>query len=208
MAKVVSPLFSFSASGALAKSLVYFPWKGIPCVRQWVTPSNPNTDAQQTQRGNLRACVDDIHAAILAALKPFAEADRVAYATLASTFARPRTWFNSICKIWLDQLRSGNLSTVYRGGSVVPGDGTLLVTLYADEIIAAKITTGNFMYGTSKTLLLNTMAATPDLENFEMTATITGLTNGVKYFIQFQPTDTADFIGAESGIFSGVPAVP
>lgn len=206
MAKVVSPLFSFSASGALAKSLVYFPWKGIPCVRQWVVPSNPDTDAQKAQRGNLRAAADDIHDAMLAATNPLAEADRVAYATLASTFAKPRTWWNAICKIFLDQLRAAKQATVYRGGSVVPGDGTLTVTVYSDEIIAAKITTGNFMYGTSKTLLLNTMAATPDLEGEEMTAVIPDLTNGAKYFVKFVPTAEADYVGAESGIYSGVPA--
>ena len=50
MAKVTAPLFSFTATGKIAKSLVYSAWKGIQDVRGYVTPANPNTPAQQTQR--------------------------------------------------------------------------------------------------------------------------------------------------------------
>lgn len=50
MASVKGPLFSLSASGAVAKTLVYGSWKGVKTVRQHVDPANPNTAAQQTQR--------------------------------------------------------------------------------------------------------------------------------------------------------------
>lgn len=206
MAKVISPLFSFGASGALGKSIVFFPWKGIDCVRQWVTPANPNSDAQDTQRGYLEAAVDDIHAAMADATHPLGDTDKAAYSTLASIFATPRTWFNSICKIFLDQLRAGKEGTTYRDGSLTPGDGELAVEIYSDEIVATKIETGNFKYGTTKAVLLDTQAATPDLVNHKMTATIASLTNGTKYFVKFVPATVAAYVGADSGIYSGVPA--
>lgn len=50
MASLKGPLFSLSASGAVAKTLVYGSWKGVKTVRQHVDPANPNTAAQQAQR--------------------------------------------------------------------------------------------------------------------------------------------------------------
>lgn len=46
MAKVDGPLFSFSASGSLADTIVFSRWKGRPYVRQRVIPSNPRTGLQ------------------------------------------------------------------------------------------------------------------------------------------------------------------
>lgn len=57
MAVVKGPLFSLSASGQIAKSLVYMTWKGIKDVRQHVTPANPQTTDQTTQRDALSDCV-------------------------------------------------------------------------------------------------------------------------------------------------------
>lgn len=50
MAKVTGPLFSISASGAIAKSMVHFGWKGTSVVRQWLKPANPKSDTQGDQR--------------------------------------------------------------------------------------------------------------------------------------------------------------
>lgn len=50
MAKTQGPLFSVSASGKLADSLVYFAWKGINVVRQWVIPVNKMSLTQGDQR--------------------------------------------------------------------------------------------------------------------------------------------------------------
>ena len=50
MAKTTGPLFSVSASGKIADSLVYFAWKGVNVVRQWVIPSNPQSATQGDQR--------------------------------------------------------------------------------------------------------------------------------------------------------------
>ena len=62
MAKVTSPLFSFSASGQIGKALVYASWKGISYVKKYVAPSNSNTSAQQVIRGYFSTAVDAWHA--------------------------------------------------------------------------------------------------------------------------------------------------
>lgn len=46
MAKVTGPLFSMSASGKLANSIVFFGWKGLHVVREWIKPTNPKTADQ------------------------------------------------------------------------------------------------------------------------------------------------------------------
>jgi hypothetical protein len=50
MAKVTGPLQSFSASGQIAKSIVFGAWKGINYVRQYVIPANPQSESQGDQR--------------------------------------------------------------------------------------------------------------------------------------------------------------
>ena len=50
MAKVTGPLMSMSASGKIADTLVYFAWKGIHVVREWLKPANPKTNDQGDQR--------------------------------------------------------------------------------------------------------------------------------------------------------------
>jgi hypothetical protein len=50
MAKVTGPLFSMSASGKIANSMVFFGWKGLNVVRQWVIPANK----MSADQGNFR----------------------------------------------------------------------------------------------------------------------------------------------------------
>jgi len=40
MAKVTGPLYSMSASGTIGKAMVFFGWKGINVVREWLIPKN------------------------------------------------------------------------------------------------------------------------------------------------------------------------
>ena len=58
MAKVEGPLFSISAGGKLADSIVFANWKGIPYVRKYVIPSNPQTAGQTAIRDAFRAYVE------------------------------------------------------------------------------------------------------------------------------------------------------
>lgn len=57
MATVKAPLLSLDARGQLGKALVYMGWKGLKTVRQHVTPANPQTAAQTTQRGLVTSTV-------------------------------------------------------------------------------------------------------------------------------------------------------
>jgi len=50
MARTTGPLLSLGGSGAIAKTQVYSTWRGIPYVRQYTKPANPNTSAQQSTR--------------------------------------------------------------------------------------------------------------------------------------------------------------
>lgn len=61
MAKVKGPLFSLSASGQLAKTLIYADWKGIDYAKQYVIPANPKTADQQEQRGFFTSAIEAWH---------------------------------------------------------------------------------------------------------------------------------------------------
>lgn len=50
MAKCTGPLYSLSASGKIANAMVYFTWKGVNVVREWLKPANPQSPAQGNQR--------------------------------------------------------------------------------------------------------------------------------------------------------------
>ncbi|MCJ7828227.1 MAG: hypothetical protein MUP81_00605 [Dehalococcoidia bacterium] len=60
MAKVTGPLYSMTASGKIADAMVFFSWKGISVVRQWLIPHNKQSVDQGDQRQILggvgRAC--------------------------------------------------------------------------------------------------------------------------------------------------------
>jgi len=46
MAKVTGPLYSMTASGKIADAMVFFSWKGVSVVRQWLVPANPQSAGQ------------------------------------------------------------------------------------------------------------------------------------------------------------------
>ncbi len=56
MAKVTGPLMSMTASGKIADTLVFFSWKGIATVRQWIIPANP----QSADQGDIRLVIGGI----------------------------------------------------------------------------------------------------------------------------------------------------
>lgn len=202
MAKLKAPLLSMGASGAIGKTMVFFNWKGIDAVREYVIPSNPKTTAQNTQRGYLIAAVDAIHAAQAAAANPLDDNDISAYALLGSLQPTPSTWFNAICRQWLKQKVAGKIPSIFRNMAAVGGSELLTVTgNQAPE--SGVMNDGKLHYGTSKSALINSVDCTiPELSAGKE---ITGLTKGVKYFVQFRPLIPVDFIGSNSGIYYGVP---
>lgn len=50
MAKATGPLYSMSASGKIGNAIVFFSWKGVNAVRQWVVPTNRMTGPMGDQR--------------------------------------------------------------------------------------------------------------------------------------------------------------
>ncbi len=198
MAKLKGPLFSLGASQKLADTLVYFSWKGLNVVREYVIPSNPKTTKQVTQRGYLTAAVAAVHAAQAHDTNPLVEADATAYSLWASVVQKATTWFNQVCRNWIDNNVATTLGCVCSGGSLdntTPGQ--LDAEVFLSEVTCAA---GKFFYGTSKTALINSEVAV--ITTQVATASIAGLTAGVKYFVQFV-VDAADPCeGAKSGIYT------
>lgn len=54
MSKVTAPLLSFDARGKIADTQVYANWRGIPYVRRYTVPANPQTTAQTLTRDIFR----------------------------------------------------------------------------------------------------------------------------------------------------------
>ena len=50
MPKINGPLLSFGAGGQIGKTAVFSKWRGVPYVRQYAVPANPNTTEQQKTR--------------------------------------------------------------------------------------------------------------------------------------------------------------
>ena len=203
MAKLKAPLMSLGASGALGKALVFFGWKGLDVVREYVIPANPKTTAQNTQRGYLTDAVAAIHARQASSTNTLNAGDISAYALLGSTFATPRTWFNQIVKQWLNQKVAGKIPVIFHDMGVMPIAGGLNVKGWLTEESGTQVS-GNLHYGTSKTALINTKGCAQVQLNGTMP--ITGLTTGVKYYVQYRCTGPATFLGANSGIYYGVAA--
>jgi hypothetical protein len=204
MAIVTAPLFSLGASGSIAKTLTYFPWKGLRCVRQRVVPANPNSSAQQVQRGYFGDAVDLVHAAQVEALNPLNALDVAAYALKGTTRSSPRTWFNEAVKNYIDQNVAGAFGIVFRGATSTPGAGQVAITLKIEKQSGAggSLTAGNILYGSTKSALVNSAAATIGAE--AISYTIASLGSGERVYWKFVSTAHDDFDGTESGIYTDV----
>jgi len=202
MAKLKAPLLSLGAAGAIGKSIVFFNWKGIDVVREYVVPANPKTTPQNTQRGYLKAAVTLIHYCQGLAANPLVAADASAYALLGSLQPTPRTWFNTICRQWLKQRVAGQHPSIYHGGGAVGGSTeiTLTAQVSSDEIA---VDDGKIYYGTSPSALINSV----DCTKGELAAghSVTSLVAGTKYYLQYRPNSPAKQVGSNSGIFYAVP---
>jgi hypothetical protein len=210
MAKLKAPLLSLGASGAIGRSLVYFPWKGLDCVREYVVPANPDTTAQGIQRGYLKAAVNAVHDAQARPDNPLDEADMSAYALFASLQATPMTWFNKIIEMWLEVKKAEKVPVIYSDGNITDKDRTALdLFIKLNEETGSQLADGKFYFGTSKSALINAVTALITggdkavLEDEDLSAF---LTVGKKYFVQFRPDATDPCVGANSGIYYFVAA--
>lgn len=200
MAKLKAPLMSLGAAGAIGKTIVFFPWKGINAAREYVIPANPKTTAQNTQRGYVTAAVANIHAVMAMAAHPLTEVDKTALSLYGSTFPTPRTWFNVAVKQWVDRVIASLLGFNMTDGVMTPGAGSIAASIWA---IGDDITAGKFYYGPSKTSMVKSEVSADAAGHH--TATIAGLTAGVKYYIQFVGTAPASYVGLKSGIYHATP---
>lgn len=172
MAKVKAPLFGLGARGQLGKVLVYFPWKGIDAVREYVIPTNPRSTLQTSQRNKLKAAVDEFHGASYSAV------DLSAWTRFASTLAKVMTGFNAMCKTHIDEAVLGNAWE--RISDVVISDITATGALFT----ITKGSTGNTpdcKYGISKTFMPGSEAFA-DQTGDSWTATLSGLTANTDYY--------------------------
>ncbi len=198
MAKLKAPLFSLGASQQLGKALVFFGWKGLNVVREYVIPSNPKTTLQKSQRAKLTAAVAAIHTAQADADHPLDEADVSAYALWAGVVQSATTWFNQAVRNYIDVSVDEKLPCLCSDGTL---DNTTPEQLDAEIYLwEATCVAGKFSWGTSKTALINTEDAV--ILTQIATATISGLVPGTKYFVQFRadPADPSE--GARSGIYT------
>lgn len=205
MAKVKAPFFGLGASGQLGKSLVYFGWKGLDVVREYVVPSNPKTSGQTTQRGYLTAAVAKIHTAQAAAANPLDADDISAYALLASVVKSATTWFNQAVKEWVDCKVAGNDPLIYNDFTISdPTHDSIDLIIYLSEETGSQLAAGKFYFGTSKTALIHSFAAVlnagvdMDIVNGDLSAFLTA---GVKYFVQFRPDVGDPSVDCNSGIY-------
>jgi len=204
MAKLKGPLFSLGASQQLGKALVFFGWKGLDVVREYVIPANPRSSGQTTQRGYLTAAVAAIHAEQALSALPLNAADVTAYALWASVVQAATTWFNQLVRHWIDITIAGDTPAIFREGVSTPGVDKIHATIYCNEINGADITAATFFYGTSKTALIHSVAAGLTPVALLADADLSPLTTGVKYFWQCRVDAGENCEGVRSGIYHAV----
>lgn len=190
MAKLKGPLFSFGARGQLGEALVYFPWKGIHCVRTYVVPANPNTSDQQTQRTLFEGAVDDWHDVAL-------DADDVAaWKRRAAVKPSPMSGFNAFVGEHVDIGVAGETPNMgYDGGLTDDADHTFSGSIEEDGTADAV----DMEWGTSPTALINTSAGAETTDVWACTPT--DVVTGQTIYARFVLKAAAAVIGT-TGIFT------
>ena len=172
MAKVIAPLFSFGASGKLADSLVFFPFKGVNAVRSYVVPANPKSAAQQTQRGYMTGAVDEWHAA------GYTASDRAAWNRLATTLGKGLSGFNAFCRFHIAESVAGGTWT--RMADVLDS----AIGPAGFQVNVTKVSGGDtpsIHYGVSPTFMPNSQVLVDQTGN-DWEVTITGLSSTTLYY--------------------------
>ena len=188
MAKVKGPLFSLSASGQIAKTLVYGDWKGIDVVRKYVIPANPNTAGQQQQRGYFRNAVEDWHT------DGFTAIDVAAWNLYALALKVAQSGFNVLVKLkvlcavdaetWV-ALVNCLVTTITAVGATINITGTVGSTV-------------KLYWGTSKTSMFNEEAMVDTAGDYEVT--LAACAASTKYYFYIKDVTAAN--QARTGIYS------
>lgn len=172
MAKLNAPLMSFGARGAIAKAVVYFPWKGINCAREYVVPANPRSAAQIIQRNILKAAVTEWHAVVYTAL------DLVGWNRLAGTLADTMSGFNAMIRTHVTEKLLGNVWTRI-DNAVISAVGPATFTVTVDKVSGGLAP--YIWYGTSKTFLPSSQICT-DLTGGKWAGVVAGLQSDTLYY--------------------------
>ena len=184
MAKLKAPLMSLGAAGAIGKALVFFSWKGLDVVREYVIPANPKSELQIAQRALFTDAITLIHYAEALVGSPLGAADKTAYALYGSTEPTPRTWFNQAIARHIIAAVKGEHPQLHGDADFTepaPTQTTLVLYNYAYPA-----EDGYMYWGTTKTSMPNMVACSG--VGGEHTAVMTGFVKGNKYFFQFRPT--------------------
>lgn len=137
MAKVVAPLQSFSASGKIGKSLVFFTHLGRNVVRSLVTPANPKTGSQ----GDIRQILGGLGRS-------------------AKIIVTPSDWFNDLNTItpagqtwisrYIQSAREAHMSdTAAYEATVTEFEAHTATADWVTEALAAGLTTLDIDYSTT-----------------------------------------------------------
>jgi len=188
MAKVKGPLFSLSASGQIAKTLVYGDWKGIDIVRKYVIPANPNTAGQQTQRGYFAAAVEDWHT------DGFTAIDVAAWNLYALAQKVAASGFNMLVKLKI-ACAVAEATWVPLVDCLVTAIGAAGATITITGTVGSTV---KLYWGTSKTSMFNEEDMADDAGEYSVTLAACSPTT--KYYFYIKDTDVVDT--ARTGIYS------
>ena len=156
MAKLKAPLMSFGASGKLAGSLVFFPWKGVDAVREYVVPANPKSTLQLAQRAHLTWAVLTWHAFT------YTDADRVAWNRYAGTLANIMSGFNAMIRL---AIAAHIADILFHRVAQVEVDNPTAVGFDCDVELSGAGYTLRAVIGTSKTHFPTQVALLDDADN-------------------------------------------
>lgn len=190
MAKVSAPLMSFGASGQIAKAMVFFPWKGVNAVRQYVVPANPQSIPQQAQRALMTAALTEWHGALYTA------ADVIAWNRYAGILAQIMSGFNAFVRVHIvEALLTNSWERIHKVT-------TSIITADSFDIHVFKAEGGNkpyIHYGTRKTHFPDSMAIGADGVD-QWHTTVAGLAkNTLFYFYIDVGTSASDY--GRTGIY-------
>jgi len=127
MAKVKSPLQSYDASGQIGKSAVHFTWKGIHCIRNYVIPANPRTDAQIAVRADFTAAVAEWH------LTQTPTLINTAWKRWIERIRKPWTTLNCFVGLRVKALQAGHIFTSFHTYALVEALGDRITFTFKGE---------------------------------------------------------------------------
>lgn len=177
MAKVIGPLMSMDASGKLANSIVYTGWRGIKVVRQYVIPSNPKTQPQESWRS--------VFATTISTIKELPASDFGAWRRRASGLAM--SGYNLAIKTILAILQDNLQLLILKNINVEN------ITSTSAEVTgnASGTTKPTVLYGTnSGNYSMSTQATNAPDENGDFTVNLTNLVPNANYYFIVRQEDT------------------